>query len=210
VLESLREPLETGVVTVSRAARQLDYPARFQLVAAMNPCPCGHLGDVSGRCRCAPPEIARYRARISGPLLDRIDLRVEVPSLPHEELLEDLPVADVLTTAAAAARVRAARALQLARVGKLNADLTVPQIQRLCALDRPCRALVAQAKTRLGLSARGVHRAMRVARTIADLETTVSEAAASGTPGAAASGVEQRPLSATHLAEALQLRRPIL
>ena len=85
----LREPLETGTVAISRASLQVEYPARFQLVAAMNPCPCGYLGDTSGRCRCAPPEIARYRARISGPLLDRIDLRVEVPAVPSEELLGD-------------------------------------------------------------------------------------------------------------------------
>jgi magnesium chelatase family protein len=84
VLESLREPLETGTVAISRAALQVEYPARFQLIAAMNPCPCGYLGEASGRCRCAPPEIARYRARISGPLLDRIDLRVEVPGVPSD------------------------------------------------------------------------------------------------------------------------------
>ncbi len=202
VLESLREPLENGMVAVSRAARQLEYPARFQLIAAMNPCPCGYLGDPSGRCRCAPPEIARYRARISGPLLDRIDLRVEVPNVPQEELLDDLPAgAAVLTSAAAAARVRAARALQLARAGKLNTELTVPEIQRTCGLDRPCRALLAHARVKLGLSARGVHRVLRIARTIADLRCA--------DPASAAAAHTAGSISPEHLAEALQLRRAL-
>ena len=100
MLESLREPLETGVVAISRASLQVDYPARFQLIAAMNPCPCGFLGEPSGRCRCAPPEIARYRARISGPLLDRIDLRVEIPALASEELLGERSQADAALNSA--------------------------------------------------------------------------------------------------------------
>ena len=125
VLESLREPLETGWVAISRAALQVEYPARFQLVAAMNPCPCGYLGDLSGKCRCAPPEIARYRARISGPLLDRIDLRVEVPSLPSDELLGDVGTSAAgMTSAAAAERVHRSRHRQQLRAGKLNAELT--------------------------------------------------------------------------------------
>jgi magnesium chelatase family protein len=201
VLESLREPLESGVVAISRAAAQLEYPARFQLVAAMNPCPCGYLGDVSGRCRCAPPQIARYRARISGPLLDRIDLRVEVPALATDELLgEAVAPVVALTTADAALRVRAARNLQRLRAGKLNADLTGPELAEFCALDRQCRRLLTQARAKLELSARGVHRVLRVARTIADLETV-----GSNPDGALVS----QPLTPTHLAEALQLRRGV-
>jgi magnesium chelatase family protein len=192
VLESLREPLESGVVAISRAAMQVEYPARFQLVAAMNPCPCGYLGEPTGSCRCAPPAIARYRARISGPLLDRIDLRVAVPALSSEELLEDGPSrADTMNTAEAASRVFAARAVQHAHRGKLNADLSATELRSFCALERHGRLLLAQARRKLGLSARGVHRVLRVARTLADLES-----------GDAPSGI-----AAAHLAEALQLRR---
>jgi magnesium chelatase family protein len=194
VLESLREPLETGVIAISRAALQVEYPARFQLVAAMNPCPCGFLGDISGRCRCAPPVIARYRARISGPLLDRIDLRVEVPAVPDEELLGGAP-REVLTSARAGERVRAARRRQLDRTGKLNADLTGDELKDYCELDRRCRLLIAQARARFELSARAVHRLLRVARTIADLENET--------------GPVSRSLEPVHIAEALQLRRAV-
>jgi magnesium chelatase family protein len=194
VLESLREPLESGVIAISRAAAQVEYPARFQLVAAMNPCPCGFLGDVSGRCRCAPPEIARYRARISGPLLDRIDLRVEVPAVPDEDLLGE-PAQVVLTSAHAGERVRAARQLQIRRAGKLNGDLTGQELQQFCGLDRRCRLLISRARTRFELSARAVHRALRVARTIADLDAGHDETLKSIAP--------------PHLAEAIQLRRAL-
>jgi magnesium chelatase family protein len=189
VLESLREPLESGVVSISRTALQVEYPARFQLVAAMNPCPCGYLGEASGRCRCAPPEIARYRARISGPLLDRIDLRVEVPAVGEELLLEPSANESVLTSADAAARVRAARRLQLERAGRLNCELGGREIQQACALEARGRLLMTQARARFELSARGVHRVLRVARTIADLDDT------------------RGGISPRHLAEALQLRR---
>jgi len=192
VLESLREPLESGVVAISRAALQVEYPARFQLVAAMNPCPCGYLGEPSGNCRCAPPEIARYRARISGPLLDRIDLRVAVPAVTSEELFGEGAPGNLFTTAQAAERVRAAQGLQRARAGKLNVDLTVDELQSFCRLDRPSRRLLAQARASLALSARGVHRVLRVARTIADLDTAQSAASSH--------------LALTHLAEAVQLR----
>jgi magnesium chelatase family protein len=188
VLESLREPLESGVVAISRASLQLQYPARFQLIAAMNPCPCGYLGDPGGRCRCPPTQIAHYRARISGPLLDRIDLRVEVPSLASEELLAETPGGRPPESPAAAARVLAARQRQLERAAKLNADLSGAETQKVCRMDRVGRQLVAQARSRLSLSARGVHRVMRVARTIADLEGSDA-------------------ITAGHLAEALQLRR---
>lgn len=192
VLESLREPLESGVVAVSRAALQVEYPARFQLVAAMNPCPCGYLGEPSGNCRCAPPEIARYRARISGPLLDRIDLRVAVPAVPSEELLGEGEVdTPSLTTAQAAERVRAAHDLQRARAGKLNVDLSGGELRNHCRLDRQGRRLLAQARLKLALSARGVHRVLRVARTIADLDVA---------------GGTSTQLALAHVAEALQLR----
>ena len=188
VLESLREPMESGVVSISRASLQLQYPARFQLVAAMNPCPCGHLGDVTGNCRCPPGEIARYRARISGPLLDRIDIRVEVPAVASEDLLGGDSRGP--ETPAAAARVRAAREAQLARAGKLNSELDGAETKAVCQLDRTGRQLVAQARAKLSLSARGVHRVMRVARTIADLDGVAS-------------------IAVVHLAEALQLRRAV-
>ena len=194
VLESLREPLESGVVAVSRAALQVEYPARFQLVAAMNPCPCGYHGEPTGNCRCAPPEIARYRARISGPLLDRIDLRVSVPAVASEELLEE-PTAEQsrLTTEIARAQVRAARDVQLGRAGKLNVDLAGADLRSVCALSREARLLVAQARAKFELSARGVHRVLRVARTIADLQPDVPQV-----------------LAPAHIAEALQLRRALV
>jgi magnesium chelatase family protein len=212
VLESLREPLESGVVAISRAALQVEYPARFQLIAAMNPCPCGYLGDSSGRCRCTPPEVARYRARISGPLLDRIDLRIAVPAVPSEELLDEAAAGDAaLTTARAASQIRAARALQWRRAGKLNADLAAGETQKRCRLDRHGRLLLSQARAKLNLSARGVHRVLRIARTIADLELADLEMA---DPERAArpekqTGPLDRSIGPVHLAEALQLRRAV-
>jgi len=204
VLESLRVPLETGVVAIARVALQVEYPARFQLIAAMNPCPCGYLGDVSGRCRCAPPEIARYRARISGPLLDRIDLRVEVSAVPSEELLGEGAAHDPANnTTGLAQRVRVARGLQLLRAGRLNADISAGEIQQVCGLDRHCRRLLAQARAKLQLSGRGIHRVLRVARTIADLAHVDRE----GTDLAA--DKQAGPIGPVHLAEALQLRRTI-
>jgi magnesium chelatase family protein len=204
VLESLREPLESGVVSISRASFHVEYPARFQLVAAMNPCPCGYLGETSGRCRCAPPEIARYRARISGPLLDRIDLRVEVPAVPNEELLGEQGVPDAASNSACAARrVHLARALQMRRGGKLNNELSGSEIQETCRLDRACRLLLTQARAKLALSARGVHRVMRVARTIADLAMADLEM----TNPENRTGPVDGSIGPVHLAEALQLRR---
>ncbi len=166
-LEVLREPLESGVVTISRAARQSEFPARFQLIAAMNPCPCGWAGDPSGRCHCSPEQVRRYRARISGPLLDRIDLHVDVPRLPPQDLRPDAPAGE--SSAAIRARVECARALQLARGGCPNAQLNHAQTLSACRLADTDQALLERAIERLQLSARSMHRILRVARTIADL-----------------------------------------
>jgi magnesium chelatase family protein len=209
VLESLREPLESGVVSISRASLQVEYPARFQLVAAMNPCPCGYLGDTSGRCRCAPPEIARYRARISGPLLDRIDLRVEVPTVPSEELLgENMATDAAASSTCAARRVLRVRTLQMRRAGKLNNELDGDELQNACRLDRACRLLLTQARSKLALSARGVHRVLRVARTIADLAWADLQKADLDLSNASnETGPVEGSIGPVHLAEALQLRR---
>src|SRR5688572_1598653 len=167
-LEVLREPLESGVVTISRAARQSEFPARFQLVAAMNPCPCGWAGDPSGRCRCSPDVIRRYRGRISGPLLDRIDLHVDVPRLPPAHLRPDAPAGE--SSAQVRDRVLGARARQLARGGKPNARLDQVQTYAACRLSDADQQLLERAIDALQLSARGMHRILRVARTIADLD----------------------------------------
>ncbi len=166
VLDGLREPLESGVVHVSRAAAQAEFPARFQLIAAMNPCPCGHLGDTSRTCRCTAAQVARYRNRISGPLLDRIDLQVEL-SRPTPETLLALPDGEASTTVAA--RVEAAMARQRGRQGTSNARLEGTALDRYCALDASDGRWLAAAAGRLGWSGRATHRALRVARTIADL-----------------------------------------
>jgi magnesium chelatase family protein len=168
VLEVLREPLESGRISISRAARQAEFPARFQLVAAMNPCPCGYLGDPRGRCRCTAEQIRNYRARISGPLLDRIDLQVQVPAVPHTLLLNsDAPAAE--SSASVRARVERARARQLARAGCANAQLDAGSIEAYCVLDAAGREFLHTALARLGLSARALHRVLRVARSVADL-----------------------------------------
>jgi len=168
VLEALREPLETGSITVSRAARQIDFPARFQLVAAMNPCPCGHLGDNAGSCHCTPNQVLRYRARLSGPLLDRIDLQIFVPRIDRAMLTaERAPPAE--SSAAVRARVTAARERQLARQRKPNATLAPRELDRHCPLERAARTLLDHALGRLSLSARAYHRVLKVSRTIADL-----------------------------------------
>ena len=169
VLEVLREPLESGHIDISRAARQARFPARFQLVAAMNPCPCGYLGDDSGRCRCTLDQIARYRGRISGPLLDRIDMHVEVPRLDLSRLTER-GSGSLETTSVVRGRVDVARALQVARAGKANYVLGPAEIERDCALDSAGRQMIQQAINRLALSARAYHRILKVARTIADLD----------------------------------------
>lgn len=193
VLESLREPLENRTVVISRARAQAQYPAAFQLIAAMNPCPCGYRGDASGRCRCTPAQIAAYGARISGPLLDRIDLFIEVPRLPVTDITGSqalVPGATTipLTSRAAAARVACARQRQMLRSGCLNGELPQSQLQALARPTRAGRDLLEQVFERLGLTARSYHRVLRVALTIADLE-------------------DSEVVEAEHIAEAVQLRR---
>lgn len=166
VLEALREPLESGEVRIARAGYRVRFPARFQLVATMNPCPCGYAGEPGGRCRCAPGDIQRYAARISGPLLDRVDLHVSVRPVDYLSL-RGAAVGEE-TTAVVAARVRAARERQRAR-GGLNSTLPVKALERACGLAEDGHRLLARAVDRLGLSARACHRALRVARSIADL-----------------------------------------
>jgi magnesium chelatase family protein len=167
-LEVLREPLESGSIVVSRAARQAEFPARFQLIAAMNPCPCGYLGDSSGRCHCTSDQIQRYRARVSGPLLDRIDLHVEVPRLAHD-VLRPGSEPDGEASREVAQRVITARQRQTARSGKANARLATREVNRYCILSDGSHRLLERAMEQLGLSARGYHRVLKVARTIADL-----------------------------------------
>jgi magnesium chelatase family protein len=185
VLEVLREPLESGRISVSRAARQAEFPARFQLVAAMNPCPCGYLGHYSGRCRCTPDQVLRYRRKISGPLLDRIDLHIEVPSLPVQDLAAR---AAGEASAVVRARVTAARARQIERQGKPNVELSTREVDAHAAADEAAISLLKQAIARLNLSARGYHRILKVARTIADLAGTAC-------------------IAPPHMAEAIQFRR---
>lgn len=188
VLEVLRQPMESGEVVIARAAGALRFPARFQLVAASNPCPCGHLGDPRRECRCSPITIQRYRARLSGPLWDRIDLQLEVPAVGFGELMA---TGRGESSAAVRMRVAAARDRQLARgeqgAATVNAALNVPHVRRWCQPDREGERLLELAVGRLGLSARGVHRVLRVARTIADLEA-------------------DRDLRARHVAEAIAYR----
>ena len=174
VLEVLREPIESGVIHISRAARQSTFPAEFQFVSAMNPCPCGWLGHASGRCHCALDKIARYRGRVSGPLLDRIDLRIEVPALASEAVALAAVAGEAspekgATSAEVRIEVTTARNRQLARQGKPNARLLPREIEANCRPDAAGAALLANAMARLSLSARAYHRILKVARTIADL-----------------------------------------
>ncbi len=184
-LEALREPLETQRILISRAARQAEFPAGFQLIAAMNPCPCGHLGSPLHACRCSPDVVARYQGRISGPLLDRIDLRVEVPAV-HAQTLGAAP--DGEPSHLIAARVADARSLALARQACPNSALAGKALEQHCVLAPAAAGLLQSAARRMGWSARGFHRVLRIARSVADLAS--SEA-----------------ITPEHLAEAIQYRR---
>jgi magnesium chelatase family protein len=170
VLEVLREPLESGEIMISRVQAQTRFPAAFQMIAAMNPCPCGYKG--SQRCRCTPDQICRYRDRISGPLLDRIDLQVEVPALPGDRLVDGKPDGD--HSADIRNRVMAARKRQLSRSGTINARLSSREITDFCALDQAQKTLLNRAVEQLGLSPRAFHRILKVTRTIADLDNSAA------------------------------------
>ncbi|MCG5530308.1 YifB family Mg chelatase-like AAA ATPase [Halorhodospira halochloris] len=184
-LEALREPLEVRRVTLSRAKGSVTYPAAFQLIAAMNPCPCGHYGDPTRQCRCSPEQVQRYRSKLSGPLLDRFDIAVEVPRLAPHELVQ-APVAE--SSSSVASRVAKARELAIARCGVIVADLDGEQLNHYCHLAKDASELLEQAIDTLGLSPRGLNRLLKVARTIADL-------------------AGRHDIDAAHLAEAINLRR---
>lgn len=187
VLEVLREPLEAGHVTISRAARQTDFPCRFQLVAAMNPCPCGYLSHPQRACRCTPDAITRYQGRISGPLLDRIDMQLTVPAMSTAEMLDAPPGEPSVNIAH---RVAVARERQIARQQTSNALLSSNQIDHHCQPDAGATTLLRAAIERLHWSARAYHRVLKIARTIADLE-------------------ESTHISSAHAAEAIQYRRAL-
>jgi len=186
VLEVLREPMETGCITISRAGRQADFPASFQLVAAMNPCPCGYLGDSANDCRCSADRVNHYRARISGPLLDRIDIQLQVPRPPRECLRPDAPPGE--SSASVADRVQRARRTQVRRYGNCNARLAGKLLEQACDISDDGWTLLDQAVEKFALSVRVHHRVQKVARTIADL-----------------AGEQQ--ITAAHIAEALSLRQ---
>ncbi len=186
-LEALREPLETGHITISRAARRAQFPARFQMIAAMNPCPCGYLGSRQQACRCSPDQVLRYQSKLSGPLIDRIDLHIEVPALPADDLLH-APAGE--STQAIRSRSSAARQRAMDRQGMTNQALQGQDIDQHVALDAAAAKFLNLTAARLGWSARGIHRALKVARTIADLD------------GAASTQV-------AHVAEAMQYRRAL-
>jgi magnesium chelatase family protein len=185
VLEALREPLETGHINIARAARRAEFPARFQLVAAMNPCPCGWLGHPAGKCRCTPDQVARYRGKLSGPLLDRIDLMLDVPAVAEADLSAR---GDGESSATVRERVTAARSVQIERQGKPNAQLSPDEVDRHARPDDAGAQLLKQAMARLSLTARAYHRILKVARSIADL-----------------AGAAQ--INSAHVAEAIHYRR---
>jgi magnesium chelatase family protein len=189
VLEVLRQPLEDGVVTLSRAAISLTYPARFMLAAAMNPCPCGYFGDPSHHCTCGPLAIERYRSRISGPLLDRIDIHLEVPAVAYGDLVGDQSGEPSATIRGRVERAREVQRLRFRdqRGVYANAHMSTRDLRRHCRLSAPVESVLRQAVTRLGLSARAYHRVLKIARTIADLAETAE-------------------LSTAHVGEAIQYR----
>ena len=187
VLDVLRQPMESGRITISRAAQQAEFPAHFQLIAAMNPCPCGYHGHPSGMCNCTVDQISRYQGRVSGPLLDRIDMQIEVSAVEPDTLAAD---ADGEPSSTIAARVQRAAEIQLARQGKRNQYLTTREIDRLCKPDKAGKAKLKRSMEHFQWSARAYHRILRVARTIADL-----------------AGAES--ISEQHIGEAVQYRRAL-
>ncbi|EPJ44797.1 MAG: mg chelatase-like protein [Osedax symbiont Rs2] len=170
VLEVLREPLEAGSIHISRAAQKISFPARFQLVAAMNPCPCGYAQDASGRCHCSPEQVKRYQAKLSGPLLDRIDLHIQVQPVAAEDLLDIAKMTGSENSAQVASRVKHSVQRQIARQSCRNSHLQGAQLQQVCFLERQLRELLVRAATKLQLSARACTRVLKVSRSIADLE----------------------------------------
>lgn len=186
VLEVLREPLESGRIVISRATRQAEFPARFQLIAAMNPCPCGYLGHPNGRCHCTEDQVQRYRSRISGPLLDRIDMHIEVPPVSLKDIQSSTTTEESSETVRE--RVKQAHQRQLQRSGHVNSLMNTQDIRRDCQLDKSSASLLEQAVTRLGLSARSHNRILKVSRTIADLNN-------------------EKNISTKHISEAIAYRR---
>ena len=184
VLEALREPLEEGRVVISRATGTMTFPANFMLVAAMNPCPCGFYGDSKRECRCSPNMITKYRNRISGPLLDRIDIHIEVPAVKYKEMAGE---ATGETSERVRLRVAAARTVQRDRLGHANARLAPKEMKQHCRLDTDCQELLKMAMTELNLSARAYDRILKVSRTIADLDNAPA-------------------IQAQHISEAIQYR----
>jgi magnesium chelatase family protein len=185
VLEVLREPLESGHITISRATQRADFPARFQLMAAMNPCPCGYQGHPEGKCRCTPDQVTRYRGKISGPLLDRIDIQIEVPALPQEDMMNpgQSEPSNIIQ-----ARVDLARRRQLSRQGTPNSELGVQEIETYCGLEEDSKRLLERAMSHLHISARAFHRILKLARSIADISGS-------------------KAILKNHVAEAIQYRR---
>lgn len=187
VLEVLREPLESGTVHLSRAAGQANYPANCQLIAAMNPCPCGYLSDPKQPCSCSPEQVQRYRNKISGPLLDRIDMHIEVPSIPPQELTSFTPKPQE-SSLVVKERVNMARERQIARNGNINAKLSTKEITQFCNIESEAKELLLKALEKLGISARAYHRILKVARTIADLN-------------------DSEKIQTNHIAQAIQYRK---
>ncbi|MGI9281973.1 MAG: YifB family Mg chelatase-like AAA ATPase [Endozoicomonas sp.] len=187
-LEVLREPLETGEVVISRSKGQASFPAGFQLIAAMNPCPCGYLGDPQKACQCSAEQIRRYKRKLSGPLLDRIDLQIEVASQKTEQLFKSQPEDDRFSSKNIRHQVIRARSLQQQRQGKPNARLSAREMDEFCPLDKQKQAFMTRLCDKLGYSARAVHRILRVARTLADLD-------------------EEKSILQKHLAEAVHYRK---
>lgn len=187
VLEVLRQPLESKEIVISRASRQITFPANFQLIAAMNPCPCGYAFNQDSRCQCSPESIQRYQNRISGPLLDRIDLHIDVPPLQANELQNNAPVEDSMTVRK---RVMSAYDSQIQRQQKANFALSPQELEQYAVLDAHAEKMMEVAQQRMNLSARSYHRILRVARTIADLSHSPN-------------------IEITHLSEALSYRQKI-